>query len=119
MLGRFFAPPYIWLAYLIVESLILIVNLIRFIRISLIDKKREDSTEDTIYLFTDGIVEAKDINGDLFKKERMLDALNINPSLSPEELDKVVREKVDEFVGDAEQFDDITSLCLRYYGKNS
>ena len=74
---------------------------------------------DTIYLFTDGVVEAKDINGDLFKKERMLDALNINPSLSPEELDKVVREKVDEFVGDAEQFDDITSLCLRYYGKNS
>lgn len=74
---------------------------------------------DTIYLFTDGIVEAKDINGDLFKKERMRDALNINPSLSPEELDKVVREKVDEFVGDAEQFDDITSLCLRYYGKNS
>ena len=74
---------------------------------------------DTIYLFTDGIVEAKDINGDLFKKERMLDALNINSSLSPEELDKVVREKVDEFVGDAEQFDDITSLCLRYYGKNS
>lgn len=72
---------------------------------------------DAIYLFTDGIVEAKDSNGNLFRKERMLDALNANPSLSPEELDKAVRESVNGFVGDAEQFDDITSLCLRYYGK--
>lgn len=74
---------------------------------------------DTIYLFTDGIVEAKDDNGELFKKERMLEALNANPTLSPEELDKAVRESVNKFVGGAEQFDDITSLCLRYYGKSN
>ena len=50
LLGRFFAPPYIWLSYLIVESLILIVNLIRYIRMALIEKKRETDSEDAIYL---------------------------------------------------------------------
>ena len=74
---------------------------------------------DTIYLFTDGIVEAKNTDGELFKKERMLEALNKNPNLSPEELDKVVRDSVDMFVGDAEQFDDITSLVIRYYSNNN
>jgi len=50
LLGKFFAPPYIWLAYLIVESLILIVNLIRYLRMALIEKKRETDSEDAIYL---------------------------------------------------------------------
>ena len=50
VLGKVFAPPYIWLAYLIVESLILIVNLIRYIRMAIIEKKRENDVEDTIYL---------------------------------------------------------------------
>ena len=29
---------------------------------------------------------------------------------------KAVREDVDRFVGDAEQFDDLTMLCVRYLG---
>ena len=37
--------------------------------------------------------------------------------VSPEELLKSVRKAVDAFVGDAEQFDDLTMLCLEYKGK--
>ena len=30
-----------------------------------------------------------------------------------------VKKNIDEFVGDAVQFDDITMLCLDYFGKGS
>ena len=34
---------------------------------------------------------------------------------TPENLLPHVRKKIDEFVKDAPQFDDITMLCLRFY----
>ena len=72
---------------------------------------------DTLYLFTDGIVEAMKEENNMFGKERMLNALNENPGDSVEKLDETVRTRVTEFVEDAEQFDDITSLCIRYHKK--
>jgi sigma-B regulation protein RsbU (phosphoserine phosphatase) len=46
-----------------------------------------------------------------------LDALNQNPAAAPEELLANVKRSVSAFVGDAEQFDDMTMLCLDYKGK--
>ncbi len=46
----------------------------------------------------------------------MIDALNIHPDAGPEELLKNVRDSVDAFVKDAEQFDDLTMLCVEYMG---
>ena len=46
----------------------------------------------------------------------MIDALNRGGS-KPEDILKEVRRNVDAFVGDAEQFDDLTMLCLEYKGK--
>ena len=47
---------------------------------------------------------------------RMLDALNENAACAPDELLTQVRKAVDAFVGNAEQFDDLTMLCLEYHG---
>jgi sigma-B regulation protein RsbU (phosphoserine phosphatase) len=47
----------------------------------------------------------------------MLRALNRHREASPEVLLKDVREAIDAFAGDAEQFDDITMLCIQYKGK--
>ena len=44
----------------------------------------------------------------------MLSALNHNADGSPEELLRNVRHFEDSFVGDSEQFDDLTMLCLEY-----
>lgn len=71
---------------------------------------------DTIYLYTDGVTEAHDENEEMFGEERLLKVLNENQDLSAEELDGHVRSKVAEFVGDTEQYDDITTLCFRYLG---
>lgn len=72
---------------------------------------------DSLYVYTDGVPEATDSNDELFGTERMLDALNRKPCASAEELLLGVKEEIDIFVGDAPQFDDITMLCLNYYGK--
>lgn len=49
--------------------------------------------------------------------ERLVLALNRNSGDAPDELLKNVKESIDGFVGDAEQFDDITMLAFRYNGK--
>ena len=72
---------------------------------------------DIIFLYTDGVAEATNADNQLFGTDRTLDALNKNPDAAPEELLKNVRAAVDEFVKDAPQFDDLTMLGFRYFGK--
>lgn len=71
---------------------------------------------DKIFVYTDGVPEATDKDNNLFGTDRMVDALNKNPKARPEEMLKNVRTAVDRFVGIAEQFDDLTMLCLEYRG---
>ena len=47
----------------------------------------------------------------------MTEVLNKLTEAKPDELLKGVRKSVDEFVMGAEQFDDITMLCIDYRGK--
>ncbi len=47
----------------------------------------------------------------------MLEALNERKYGSPEKVLGSVRESVRAFVKDADQFDDLTMLCLDYKGK--
>lgn len=69
-----------------------------------------------LFLYTDGVAEATDQNNEQFGTDRMIDALNLDPSASPKQLLKNVRTAVDAFVQEAEQFDDLTMLCLEYKG---
>ena len=69
-----------------------------------------------LFLYTDGVPEAADPDQALFGIDRMLAALNEDPGAGPEQLLKNVRAAVDAFVKDAEQFDDLTMLCLEYRG---
>ena len=71
---------------------------------------------DKIFIYTDGVPEATNIHNELFGTDRMIDALNANVGGTPQEILSEVRRAVDEFVGEAEQFDDLTMLCLEYKG---
>ena len=72
-----------------------------------------------LFLYTDGVPEATNSENELFGTDRMLDALNSRPEDSPRDILKNVREAVDGFVKEAEQFDDLTMLCLEYRGSGS
>ncbi len=67
-----------------------------------------------IFLYTDGVPEATDAEGKLFGLHRMMEALNSDRDAAPEQLLKNVRKAVDSFVVDAEQFDDLTMMCVEY-----
>ena len=71
---------------------------------------------DRIFVYTDGVPEATNASNELFGTQRMLDALNENPEASPEETLHDVRRAVNAFVNGAEQFDDLTMMCLLYRG---
>ena len=69
-----------------------------------------------LFLYTDGVPEATDTNEQLFGTERMVSVLNQDLLASPEKILANMTEAVSEFVGEAEQFDDLTMLCLEYRG---
>ena len=72
---------------------------------------------DIIFLYTDGVVEATNANNELYGEERLLNCLKrIDRSVSMEYLCCEVIGDVGRFVGEAEQFDDITMLALKYKG---
>lgn len=71
---------------------------------------------DKLFVYTDGVAEATDANNELFGTDRMLAALNTAKDQGPKELLHSVRQSIDDFVKDAEQFDDLTMLCVEYRG---
>ncbi len=72
---------------------------------------------DTIFLYTDGVTEATNGQNELFGEDRLAETLEANANGSVEELCNVVHRKVDVFVGDEPQFDDITVLAFRFMGR--
>ena len=71
---------------------------------------------DKLFLYTDGGAEAMNGDKELFGTDRMLDALNEAPYEEPQEIISNVWQAINEFVGDNEQFDDLTMLCMEYKG---
>ena len=71
---------------------------------------------DSIFVYTDGIPEATAAENEMFGEERLVSALNDCPDRGPKEMIRWVKRSVDSFVGEAEQFDDLTMLCLEYRG---
>ena len=72
-----------------------------------------------LFVYTDGVPEATNAGNELFGTERMLTALNEAQDAGPQEVLSAVRRAVDGFVKDAEQFDDLTMLCMEYKGPRS
>lgn len=68
---------------------------------------------DEIFLYTDGVTEANDRENALYGEERLLTALNALEDVDAQTVCRRVKADVDAFVGDADQFDDITMLSLR------
>ncbi len=69
---------------------------------------------DKLFVYTDGVTEATNIEDELFGEKRLVEALNSNKDASPKDILSTVKEHIDSFVKDAEQFDDITMLCMEY-----
>ena len=71
---------------------------------------------DTICLYTDGVTEATNAAEKLYGEERLLALMNQQRGASAKGICEAIKADVDSFVGEAEQFDDITMLCLTWHG---
>ncbi len=71
---------------------------------------------DRLFVYTDGVPEATDAENVLYGTERMLAALNEAKDLPCQELLDHIHKSVNQFVGQADQFDDITMLSFVYAG---
>ena len=74
---------------------------------------------DKIFLYTDGTTEATNSKNELFGSGRLLESVDSSSYDSPDLIIEKVRADIDNFVGDAPQFDDLTMLCLELKEKDS
>ena len=69
---------------------------------------------DRLFLYTDGVTEATNVENKLYGEDRLLDFINQNATVEAKELLPALKKNIDEFVGDAPQFDDITMLMFDF-----
>ncbi len=69
---------------------------------------------DSLFLFTDGVTEAMDHQGDLFSESRLESSLQQLANASPGKLIERVISEVRQFRRGAPPSDDLTALAIRY-----
>ena len=69
---------------------------------------------DRLFLYTDGVPEATNTENKLYGEDRLLDFMNQNASVEAVKFLPALKNNIDEFVGEAPQFDDITMLMLDF-----
>lgn len=72
---------------------------------------------DKIFQYTDGVTEATNADNELYGSERLNAVLTANAGRSPRVILDAVKSDIDGFVDKADQFDDITMLCLEFKEK--
>jgi serine phosphatase RsbU (regulator of sigma subunit) len=72
------------------------------------------ATGDIMFLYTDGITEAKDNRGEEFGYERLADALKEVVSKEAREIEKHITQRLYEFTGTTDINDDYTSMTIKF-----
>ena len=72
---------------------------------------------DRLFLYTDGVPEATNTENKLYGEDRLLAFMNQNASDEATAFLPALKANIDEFVGEAPQFDDITMLMFDYKPK--
>lgn len=71
-----------------------------------------------LFLYSDGVTEARGTGGEQFSEERLRAALNLAGATTAREIVGEVRRAVAAFTGGEEPYDDLTMLCVRFPGKS-
>ena len=71
------------------------------------------SQGDELVFYTDGVTEATDSNDQLYGNDRLLDCVETLSDMQVTDHLQIIKDDIDKFVGDAEQFDDITIMAMK------
>ena len=69
---------------------------------------------DRLFLYTDGVTEATNVENELYGEDRLQAFMNRNEAMEATALLPALKADIDAFVGEAPQFDDITMLIFDY-----
>ena len=67
---------------------------------------------DKVVFYTDGIVEAMNEQEEIFGFDRLEEVVQAAGSMSADSLLKEILDKVNQFVGNAAQYDDLTAIVV-------
>lgn len=73
---------------------------------------------DIVFVYTDGVTEANNKLNEFYGEERLISLLEKNESRSLKEICNSVKETINEFSKQTEQFDDITMMAFKYKGND-
>ncbi|MBP3854849.1 MAG: SpoIIE family protein phosphatase [Ruminiclostridium sp.] len=73
---------------------------------------------DIIFLYTDGVPEAKNAEAARFGTDRMLEILNSGKHANIVEMLTDMKNEIDKFTGEMDPFDDVTMMCMKYTKKS-
>ena len=85
--------------------------------IEYIDETVQLQKGDRLFLYTDGVPEAKAPDRTRFGIGKMLDVLNINNGSAPDSLLKAMKQEIDSFTSTNEPFDDVTMMNIIWHGE--
>lgn len=87
-----------------------------FEKVNVVDEEITLLPGESMTLYTDGITEARNINGEFYGEDRLLHTLNRQDYTCILELHHTIKDDISSFVGEAPQSDDITFVTLKYRG---
>ncbi|MBQ9382971.1 MAG: SpoIIE family protein phosphatase [Ruminiclostridium sp.] len=85
------------------------------------DTSYEDETAvlepgDSVFIYTDGVTEAKKPSGERYGEKRMTSLLNSVGNAGQQVIISSLKSDIDDFIEGSDPFDDITMLAFRYLG---
>jgi len=69
---------------------------------------------DTLFIYTDGLSEARDMQGTLFSRQRTAELARTHAGGTPRQLIETMNEAVAQYAGKAERSDDITMMAVQW-----
>ena len=69
---------------------------------------------DTLLLYTDGITEAKSLDGEQFGSERLKQSFETHRSKSPNQIKEGIKNDLSEFIGNIDIDDDYTLVIIQF-----
>ena len=73
---------------------------------------------DILFLYTDGLSEARNISGELLSRKRVLQLAQQSEIHTPEEIVTMMKDQAEEHAGNAAQSDDLTLMALKWKGRD-
>ena len=80
------------------------------------DEKIKLEPNESLTLYTDGVTEARNIKGDFFGEERLIETCNKKDYTCLVEFHHGIKDNVASFVGEADPSDDLTLITIKYHG---